>query len=860
MSVAAPAGGPPAAGRPRIALRRAGLAAVGVFFLLAALGVAVAYVRHRLIADLPAVSGTLSVAGLAAPVQIARDALGVPTLRGADRRDVAFATGFVHAQDRFFQMDLLRRRAAGELAELFGAPALRLDKAMRIHLFREHAQRVLAASPPDVRGVLDAYTAGVNAGLGALQAPPFEYLVLRVNPRPWRGEDSVLVLFTMFAQLADVNAANESALSLMRDRLPPELYRFLVPEATEWEAPLAGTPPPAAPPPGPQAFDLRREPRTAAGGARGVGGASAGVGAGGLAVAAGPAGEDVAAAAAAAAPMASNSWAVAGRLTADGGALLADELHLGLAVPNAWYRAVLTWPAEGGVAAGVAPHRIAGVTLPGTPLMVAGSNGLVAWGVTNSALDTSDLVLLDLDPAHPDRYLTPQGSLPFEHHSEHLQVKGGAGSALPVDWTIWGPVLDQDWRGRKRAVRAVVDQPDGADFSILRLETAADLGQALDVAAASGVPALNFVAADRQGHIGWTIAGRLPRRAGFDGETAGPWADGARRWEGLLPPAAVPRVVDPPAGLLWTANNRVLAGEAGAPLGRGGYVLGARARQIRDDLQALAHPTADDMRRIQLDDRAVFLARWHDLLLTVLTPRAVAADSRRGEMRQLVEHWSGRADVGSAGYRMVRTFRTMVGRAVFAPLTAACLAVNPDFRYTESFNQYEGPLWQLVTRRPLNLLQPKYASWDEQLLAAADQAIELLVSKGPRLADRTWGERNTLAMEHPMSEALPIVGRHLSMPPRPLPGDDEMPRVQGPSFGATVRMVVSPGHEDQAILEMPGGESGNPISPHYHDLLDSWAEGAPAPLLPGKTVTVLNLVPAGPATAAPAAAQPTPPR
>ncbi len=804
--------------------------------VLAVLGVlAVLWVRHRLTADLPRTAGRLEVSGLGAPAAIERDALGIPTLRGASRRDVAFATGFAHAQDRYFQMDLLRRRSAGELAELFGKPALPGDEAIRIHLFRQHARRVLAASPPDVRALLEAYAAGANAGLASLAAPPFEYLVLRTDPVPWRAEDSVLVLFSMFIQLEDVNGATEAALTLMHDRLPEQLFRFLSPAAaTEWEAPIEGEAPAPPPIPEPEILDLRRTPPAAH-------------------AAANPAGERRQQA------MASNSWAVAGGQTASGGALLADELHLTLSVPNIWYRAVLTWPAE---TPGAPPHRLAGATLPGAPFLVVGSNGQMAWGLTNSVLDTSDLVLLDPDPHAPQdasRYLTPQGPRQFERHAEVIKIKGEADHQLAVDWTIWGPVVDTDRQGHRRAVRAVVDEDGAADFAILGLETATGVEPALDVARASGVPALNFVAADRAGRIGWTVAGRLPRRAaGFDGATATSWADETHTWQGLLPPAEVPRVVDPPSGRLWTANNRVLAGEAAAPLGRGNFVLGARARQIRDSLLALPRATADDMRRLQLDDRALFLTRWHDLLLQVLTPQAVAADARRGELRRVVESWGARATIDSAGYRMVRNFRSAVFQDVFTPLLAPCLAADPDFDYEGTVNQSEGPLWQLVTARPPHLLDPKHKSWDEELLAAADAVIARYANRGP-LAERTWGERNTVAIDHPLSAALPFLGHRLSMPPRQLPGDDDMPRVQERDYGASLRLVVSPGREEEGFFQMPGGESGNPMSEHYGDLYDGWAQGAAVPLLPGRAVAVLELVPGSvPVSAGRAVPPPTP--
>lgn len=810
---------PPHAGKRRLLRRLAAILAITISLLVLLAGAGALWVHHVLREAMPDTSGREALRGLFAPVAIERDALGVPTIAGASRRDVALATGFVHAQDRFFQMDLLRRASAGELSELLGPVTLRRDMAMRIHLFRRQARRVLAASPPDIRELLAAYAEGVNAGLAALESPPFEYLALLSKPHPWRPEDSVLVLYSMFAQLADIDAAEERRLSLMYNRLPEGLFHFLNPQGSEWEAPIAGVAPAPAPPPGPEVIDLRRMAH-----------ATLEV----PALAAGEAGWK--------APRrgASNSWAVAGRLTATGAPLLANELHLGLSVPNIWYRISLSWPR----ADGAGRHVVTGVSLPGAPMIVVGSNGRFAWGLTNSMLDTSDLVLLEPVSGRSDNYLTPQGPRRFVRHREAMKVKGEPDRRLDVKWTIWGPVLPEPATGRPWAVRAVVDLPGGADFEILRLELAERLEQALDIANRSGLPALNFLAADSTGRIGWTIAGRLPRRAGLDGAVATSWADGKRRWEGLLPSAEVPRVVDPPSGRLWTANNLVLAGEAAVRLPRGQFSLGARARQIRDDLFALTRATVDDMRRVQLDDRAVFLERWHDLLLEVLTPEALAADPRRRQLRELVERWGGRASVDSVGYRMVRAYRITLAPDVFEPLTAACREVDPEFRYLGDSHQYEAALWQLVTLRPLHLLNPKYKRWDEQLLAAADEVIAYYAPQGP-LAERQWGEVNTTAIIHPMSGSLPILGPLLAMPSRQLPGDENMPRVQRPDFGASLRLVISPGREQEAIFQMPGGQSGNPISSHYDDSYDQWTRGAAAPFLPGRPVSRLLLVPGG---------------
>ncbi len=339
------------------------------------------WLRARLRASLPQLEGTRVLAGLRASVRIERDALGVPTIQGGNRPDVARATGFLHGQDRFFQMDLLRRRAAGELAEIVGRVAVKLDREIRVHRFRSVAERVVGAGSPEERALVQAYAEGVNAGLAALGGKPFEYLALGVNPAPWRPEDSVLAALAMFATLQDPKGGRESDLGLMHDLLPAPVFEFLAPRGTECDTPDVGGALPAAPLPGPEALDLRNRGRDP--------------------------GRLPSEAARDPEPdhqPGSNNWAVAGRLTAHGGALLANDMHLGIAVPNTWYRVTLSWPGSDGDT-----NRITGVTLPGTPAVVVGSNTHVAWGFTNTEGDWSDLVEIEADPRDKDTYLTPGG-------------------------------------------------------------------------------------------------------------------------------------------------------------------------------------------------------------------------------------------------------------------------------------------------------------------------------------------------------------------------------------------------------------------------------------------------------------------
>ncbi len=800
--------------------------AVVVLLLALAVGGAGLWLSGRLRASLPELSGEVAVAGLAAPVTVERDALGVPTIRGVSRRDVALATGFVHAQDRFFQMDLLRRSAAGELAELIGVPALAADRAVRNFRLRERARRMVAAGSPEVRGLLEAYAEGVNAGLGGLGAPPPEYLLLGADPRPWQPEDSALVVFAMFVTLQGQGPRGERAMGLMHDLLPAPLFDFLTPAGDSWDAPIEGEALEPPPVPRPEVVDLRRSgpaPPPAAASLQP-----------GTAAEAAPEmpGPEVAE------PAGSNNWALAGTHTADGAALLANDMHLPLTAPNLWYRASFVWPEADG-----ASRKVTGITLPGVPIMVVGSNGRVAWGYTNTEADTSDVVLLDAVGSDPEAYLTPDGPLEPETAQEVIRVKGGGDDVLTVRDTIWGPMLKEDKQGRRRALAWVAIEPGGAGFGSLGLETATSVDEAVEIAVRSNLPAQNLVVAGADGRIAWTIAGRLPHRVGFDGRVPTSWSDGSRRWEGLLPPEEVPRVIDPPSGRLWTANNRVVGGEAAAKIGDGGLVPGARAGLIRDRLAATENATPADMLAIQLDDSARFHERWRDLWLATLTPEAVAADPRPQRFRDLLASWSGHAAADSVAYRLVHDARSALAAEVFAALTAPCKEVDPDFNYTTAFYRYEGPLWRLVSERPAHLLKPGYRSWDEQLLAAVDRTVDSLESTGSPLATQTWGRYNTVRVRHPLSAGVPLLGRWLDLPAVELPGDLYMPRVQAPGFGASERLVVAPGHEEAGIFHMPGGQSGHPLSPHYGDGQDAWVAGEATPFLPGPTVSTLTLEP-----------------
>jgi len=792
--------------------------------LLTALAAGGAWLTLR--ASLPQLSGDVAVPSraLALAATIERDAVGTPTIKARSRTDLAFATGFAHAQDRFFQMDLMRRAASGELAELLGQSMIETDEKFRVHDFRRVAAQVVVASEPAEKAMIDAYVAGVNAGLAALDSRPWEYHLLRSEPRAWTAEDSVLAAYSMYLSLNDSTGAEERARAALHATLPPEMYAFMHPYGTSWDAPLTGGTWRAPPMPAAEVFDLRKRsslPRLSPVSSQGQ---SQSRSDSPLTSAEGFVG--------------SNSWAVDGAHAEGGGALLANDMHLGLRLPHVWYRARLIVDAEGD-----AKRDLVGVTLPGLPMLLVGSNGHVAWGYTNSYGDWTDVVIAEADRSKKNQYLYADGSEPYRVRREIIRVRGEAPLEFNVWTTRWGPVIDRDAQGNSFVLAWTAHKAHASNLHLFDLENAVTVEEALHAANRAGGPVQNIVVADSSGRIGWSLMGQVPVRANYDSSLVASWRKPNTGWIGWRTPEEYPRIVAPPSGRIWTANDRIIDAESWLDfLGDGGYDLGARAAQIRDDLLAIDKATVDDMRKIQLDDRALFLVRWRDLLVSLLTQQAVGSDARRAEALELVSKWSQQAAVDDAGYRIVRAFRMTVLEAVFESLVDAAGRKYPELEFEPS-PQFEGPLWQLVTEQPAHLLSPAHATWNDALLHSLDRTLAELVKTCGELRSCTWGRLNTLSMKHPMASAVPWLRPWLDMPAVALPGDIEMPRVQGPAFGASERLVVSPGREAEGILQVPGGPVDHPLSPFYGAGHDAWVKGTPQPLLPGKTEYTLRLQP-----------------
>lgn len=792
-------------------------------FLLVLIVAIVAGGWATLRASLPQLDGTHVASTLSAPVSIERDALGVPTLRGSNREDVAFATGFVEAQDRFFQMDLLRRVAAGEVSALIGPAALKLDRSNRVHRFRERAHALIEAMPPAQRRLLDRYTAGVNDGLASLTSRPFEYWALRTQPVAWRPEDTFLVVYAMYLDLQWEEANRILSRGALRDRVPADLLAFLLPTTSHWDAPLdVATPtlemlpvPPATRP------DWLRGPQ-----ATGV-----------VAQNAGSLPDD---ASIAHSMTGSNGWAVDGAHSAHGGALLAADMHLGLSLPNIWYRLSLQWPGADGQ-----PRRVTGVGLPGTPFVIAGSNGHIAWGFTNSYGRFIDLIELQHNPADPLQYRVAGGG--WEHatvHHERIDVNGGAPVDLPVVDTRWGPQIDAG--PHTYAVHWVAHEQSAVNANLQQLETTDNVADALHVAQTSGIPTQNFMVADAQGKIGWTLAGVLPRRDLSTDPQSGLLSDQPydpltyRGWQGYLSPDEHPSRIDPPLGRVWTANNRTLPLAEAAIAGDSGWDLGARASQIRDDLLALPRATERDMLAIQTDDRALWIASWRGIALGALDTDALQGHPRRAAFKHVLETWNGRADADASGYRLLRAFYFSLYDAWFGKLDASLASVAPRLGYRAASPRYDIAMEALAAHHAW--VPDGFDDWNAFMLDRIDHVIAQLPAH-TTVETATWGARNRAAIAHPFAQMLPSWARGwLSAPRDPLPGDFNMPRVQMPGFGASERIAVSPGREQDGILEMPGGQSGHPLSPYFLAGHEAWVHGEPTPFLPGATVHRLELV------------------
>jgi len=798
-----------------------------LFILFLVMATLSTWIYSQIDSALPQLDGKQTLYGLSDNATIERDQQGIATIKASNRLDIALATGFVHAQERFFQMDLLRRNSAGELASLFGAAAIDYDSKIRRHRFRERASAIVSQMSATDSALLKSYTRGVNQGLKYLKAAPFEYLLLRQAPVEWQEEDTILTVLSMYIDLQYQEGKRERTLGLLHSVLSPEVFSFLNPKGSRWDAAIDGTEFPSSPLPQAPWPSASSEKLAAQLNYQPLNKALTNLTPSSLTREKSAQSEEF---------PGSNNWAVGGAISATGSAIVANDMHLGIRVPNTWFRASFEYKSAANTRV-----KVTGATLPGTPNIIIGSNGHIAWGFTNSYGDWSDVIVLETN-ADKSQYLTPNGYQRFIKRKQIIAVKGQEAVDITVTDTIWGPVIGENAQGDLLAYRWVAHDKAAVNMVITEFETAENVQQAIAIAARAGMPAQNLVVGDKQGNIGWTIMGPIPQRSAMFGETPTSWANGENKWLGFLPAKDYPKVINPKNSRLWTANSRVIGADMLKKVGNGGYAIGARSAQIKQNLEAKTSFDEQALLNIALDDSAKFLLRWQSFILSdVLTDTMLAKHQEWHEVKEIIKDNNLYASTDSVAYRLIRNFRLHVRDQVFDIFNENMTKLDDNYSFNTIRHQIETPLWQLINQQPENFLWRSHDSWAALFEKSLEKTLTEM-TESTTLANATWGKQNTSKIQHPLSRAVPFIGQWLDMPEVALPGDSYMPRVQGQSFGASQRMSVSPGHEENGIFHMPTSQSGHPWSPYYGLGHESWIKGEASPFLPGASKYKLTLL------------------
>ena len=400
----------------------------------------------------------------------------------------------------------------------------------------------------------------------------------------------------------------------------------------------------------------------------------------------------------------------------------------------------------------------------------------------------------------------------------------------------YGPVRSVG--GQRYALSWVAHKDYAVDMDLMGLETATDVADGLEVATTVGIPVQNMMIVDSKGSAAWKPTGAIPSRTNPSDVAQDASEFQAKGWN--LDETTLPSVFNPENGRLWSANSRVMSSSEQVRFGDGGYALGARAMQIRDNLQANSHFDEAAFYQLQLDNRAEFLKPWHGYLLKLLStqPKRFAKDI------QYLRDWQACACPSSVGYTLVRHFRARLIDASFAPIETGLgkhhLSLSVVKRYLEP------GMWQLIEERPETWLADGYKNWDDFAIDSYQHSVADLLaafSDSEELADLSWGKVNALKIQHPFSKQLPILSSWLDMPEVEAFGDTFMPAVQRSSFGASQRFIVQPGAEDNAIMTIPGGQSGHPLSDYYRAGFDEYAKQEATPLLPGEVLHTIVITP-----------------
>jgi penicillin amidase len=769
-----------------------------VLLLLLAAGGGLLWLHHAMTASLPVIDGKLKLSGLSSPVTVRRDGHGVPYIEAGSLDDALLAQGYVTAQDRLWQMDILRRNAAGELAEILGPQLVDHDRAQRVFQFRNVSERLYRSLPEVERQRYEKYARGVNLYIEQNSDHlPAEFRILRYKPRPWTGSDSVLILANMVQSLDDhfdTKLAREIVAAKLHD---PKLEADLYPVGS-WrdQPPTAAVADMTQPHPAPviddeeadqaalqpheSTADLRALRKTL--GLPDCDGCAPG----------------------------SNEWVISGKHTASGKPLLSNDMHLGLTVPNIWYMASLTAPGL----------HVEGVSLPGTPLITAGHNDHVAWGYTALYSDVQDLYVEKLDGK--GNYAGPQGEwLPLAHSTETIKVRWSKDVKLDVQLTAHGPLLNPIFKNEKRpiALHWTLYDPALGSIPIYEMNTAPDWAHFSSALSAWCFPTLNVVYADDAGHIAYHAIGKVPMRPG--GLAGVPIQDTQHEWQGYIPYEQLPFSVDPPSGLLATANSRVTPNDTKFPLTLE-WAEPYRAERIYKDLRGREKLTREDMLAVETD---VYSEVDQELAhrFAYAIDHTPGADARLKQAADLLRSWDGKMATESAAASIILRARQAFWPLVLEPK----LGSDTDtYHWSESNFAEEEIIMHggADAGAPSPWLPGGFKDWDTLLTEAVRRGLDL--GKAPSdLSTWKYGSWHVVDLEHPLYERIPLVKGWSGTGAQPLSGDTTTIKQVGRAFGPSQRFTMDWSAPDASTENIVLGQSGDPMSDWFRDQWPVWYGG-----------------------------------
>lgn len=780
--------------------------------LLVISAIAAAWLWWLVRRPLAQVDGRVELAGLKSGVVIDRDHRGVPWIRASSLSDLVEAQGYVTASDRFWQMDLLRRAAGGELAEIFGPDALPADRERRTLGLREAAQANVASLDPADRALLDSYARGVNLYIHShWHNLPLEFRLLRYRPRPWSPADTMLVSAYMY-ELLTSTWKEELDRSRVTERVGTQRAQDLYAVDSPYDHILVGAAPASKlrlraserDAPGAEAPSRRVPEPAIAGGAdpavrSGWRNAQAMLGA--LPSELG-------------AVLGSNNFVVSGQHTYSGKPLLANDTHLPLTIPGIWYLDHLTAPG----------WNLEGFSLPGVPLVIIGHNDRIAWGFTDDLADVQDLYLERFNPQNPRQYRVDGKWVEDTVREETIHVRGRPDVHLQVAETRHGPVVLRSGN-LGYSLRWTALQPGGIGFAFPMIGQAQNWQQFLDAMRRIPGPAQNVVYADVDGNIGFVVAGWIPIRKKGHGEVPVPGNSDSYEWTGYIPFDQLPQLYNPPGGIIATANGRIV-GPAYKYWFTDRWAPPYRTARIYELLQGRNALRPADLDAIQ-DDVVSLPDRFLAEQLLAAVRRHAPADPEARNLVNRLQGWNARAVADS----VETSFLFYTRQALLADLLKPYLGND-----TQQYDWWRDLVFleDVLRQRPARWLPPSFAGYDNLLSAAADQGVsQLRKIWGPREDDWHWGRVNSLELQHPLA-LRGFFRLFLNVGPVAHDGSAYTVNATRGGFGPAMRFVADTSNWDASLMELTPGESGQYGSPHYRDEFAAWiaGHGLPAPFSP----------------------------